>query len=470
MTIKQGAVSAGILFLLACFIFVTRAHFIALPLDRDEGAYAYVAAGANEGLMPYRDIFDHKPPFVYLVYQAGFGIFGVNYTAVRGIAVLWVILSMLAIYAALRKAAGEAAGIFAAIFYSFLQQSVMLQGINANAELFTHLPAALSLYFFLKAGRTGYFLSGLMCAAAVLFKPFLIMITPFFAAYVLLKERDIKAALMMAMGFFALTAFVSAVYIILGAGPAMYQALIAYNSAYSIAAGKIVTYVKSNALFFISETSGALALCVICAAGFSQNRARAAVSLFFLALLIPPVLIYRGIYAHYFVAVFPGLCAAAGLTAAIFLEKKKTAGIIAAAAVLLPLIAINAPFYLMKINEVSARQNMTNRYNETAVISEMISRVKKSNETLFVWQAEPQVYFLTGMKAPAGIPYYFNHDHLIRPRDGERLFREISENPRNFLVLDRYAALSGMDAMLASGYIKIMATKNFDVYYANIAK
>src|SRR5947208_653777 len=38
-----------------------------LPLERDEGAYGYVASRWLQGALPYRDVFDHKPPLIYLL-------------------------------------------------------------------------------------------------------------------------------------------------------------------------------------------------------------------------------------------------------------------------------------------------------------------------------------------------------------------------------------------------------------------
>src|ERR671922_2576087 len=39
-----------------------------LPLERDEGAYAVIATRWLAGDVPYRDLFDHKPPLIYVIY------------------------------------------------------------------------------------------------------------------------------------------------------------------------------------------------------------------------------------------------------------------------------------------------------------------------------------------------------------------------------------------------------------------
>jgi len=48
----------------------------AYPFGADQGIYATVADGIREGLAPYRDIFDLKPPGIYYVYAGAFAVGG----------------------------------------------------------------------------------------------------------------------------------------------------------------------------------------------------------------------------------------------------------------------------------------------------------------------------------------------------------------------------------------------------------
>lgn len=45
-----------------------------VPLDQDCGVYAYVAERWAEGELPYRDVWDHKPPLIYATYRAIFAV------------------------------------------------------------------------------------------------------------------------------------------------------------------------------------------------------------------------------------------------------------------------------------------------------------------------------------------------------------------------------------------------------------
>ena len=63
------------------------------PLTRDQGAYAYIADLMMHGGAPYRDVWDLKPPAVYLAYQAAFMLFGRSETSVRVLDALYTLLS-----------------------------------------------------------------------------------------------------------------------------------------------------------------------------------------------------------------------------------------------------------------------------------------------------------------------------------------------------------------------------------------
>lgn len=50
---------------------------------RDQGIYAMVASGLLDGKLPYRDIWDFKPPGIYLLYAVAFGALGESMLAPR---------------------------------------------------------------------------------------------------------------------------------------------------------------------------------------------------------------------------------------------------------------------------------------------------------------------------------------------------------------------------------------------------
>ncbi len=52
------------------------AHSLWLPFGDDQGLYFYVGREWKHGTLPYRDVFDHKPPGIYVIYRLALTLFG----------------------------------------------------------------------------------------------------------------------------------------------------------------------------------------------------------------------------------------------------------------------------------------------------------------------------------------------------------------------------------------------------------
>lgn len=58
-------------------------QIVTFSFGRDQSIYAVVGSGLLDGQMPYRDLWDFKPPGIFLVYAASFGVFGHSMIAPR---------------------------------------------------------------------------------------------------------------------------------------------------------------------------------------------------------------------------------------------------------------------------------------------------------------------------------------------------------------------------------------------------
>lgn len=65
-----------------------------LPFGRDQGLYFYVAREwAKRGSIPYRDVFDHKPPGIYALHRLAIHLFGETQWGIRVLDLIAVLLS-----------------------------------------------------------------------------------------------------------------------------------------------------------------------------------------------------------------------------------------------------------------------------------------------------------------------------------------------------------------------------------------
>ena len=67
-------------------------QILLFPFGRDQGIYALVGEGLLHGKLPYRDLWDFKPPGIFFVYALAQGLFGKSMLAPRLLEVLGLLL------------------------------------------------------------------------------------------------------------------------------------------------------------------------------------------------------------------------------------------------------------------------------------------------------------------------------------------------------------------------------------------
>src|SRR5438067_7903263 len=67
---------------IAVVVFI-RIHFLAIPLERDEGEYAYAGQLMLQGIPPYRMAYNMKLPGIYAAYAAMMAVFGQTDTGIH---------------------------------------------------------------------------------------------------------------------------------------------------------------------------------------------------------------------------------------------------------------------------------------------------------------------------------------------------------------------------------------------------
>ena len=120
-------------------------------LSDDEAIYATTAAAMSRGSLLYRDVVDHKPPFIYHVYQAGFAALGrYNTHGAHALVVVSVLLTAMLLFAIKRKDSSEWSGLWAAgLFLVFSTTWHDYDALAANCELFLLLPQTAAAWLLL---------------------------------------------------------------------------------------------------------------------------------------------------------------------------------------------------------------------------------------------------------------------------------------------------------------------------------
>lgn len=161
-----------------------------VPPGRDQGIFLYHGWGLIEGLVPYRDLWDHKPPGIYFLYAAALKIFGHRYVSINIFDILWRLATVAAVYSLARKIYGKREGYIAAIIYG-IWATAAGSGFwwTAQAESFMVLPLVLSMHFFLIEAMTAHALCGIMAAFSTTLKTTAGLMILFYVAAIYIMPR-----------------------------------------------------------------------------------------------------------------------------------------------------------------------------------------------------------------------------------------------------------------------------------------
>ncbi|MDE2302519.1 MAG: glycosyltransferase family 39 protein [Sphingomonadales bacterium] len=173
---RQSPLASGIIVPAALVAIAAVIRLPALLYARaidDEAVYAVVARVMLAGGLPYRDAIERKPPLLFAVYWAIFGLFGPdNWLALHGVMLVWVLLTMLGLFWLVRRLFDTTSGVIAALLYAVLQPWATAKNLAFNGEVLMNLPlvAAYALALRPRPGGTRAFAAGLLLAIAFLLK------------------------------------------------------------------------------------------------------------------------------------------------------------------------------------------------------------------------------------------------------------------------------------------------------------
>src|SRR6478672_6728299 len=103
-------------FLVCAAACVIRWPIAAMPLERDEGEYAYIAQRWWLGDVPYRDSFDQKPPGAFVAYAVIEKVFGTSPAAIHWGTQVYTLCTLALIFLVGRELFGPTEGLLAALF------------------------------------------------------------------------------------------------------------------------------------------------------------------------------------------------------------------------------------------------------------------------------------------------------------------------------------------------------------------
>jgi 4-amino-4-deoxy-L-arabinose transferase-like glycosyltransferase len=476
-----GAVAAVILL----FAFV-RVRLADVPLERDEGEYAYAGQLILQGVPPYVQAYNMKFPGTYYAYALIMALFGQTPSGIHLGLLLVNAATTLLVFSIGRRLSGDLAGAIAAAAFGLLSIDRWVMGVFAHATHFVLLPALAGLYLLLpgRGPRRAWrlLLAGALLGVAVLMKQHAVFYLPLGALLLLARgdgpppASEGRARRPAALSFSAasLRGAVPAVAL-LAAGALVPFALLCALFLWQGVLGAFWFWTFQYAKEYVSEVplSGAPEALVL-----SLNQVLRAssplwllggaglIALFAARRSPPERLFVTGLLAasllavcpgwyfrmHYFILVLPAIALLVGIAfdalggllgRALPGIGARLAAAAAFAAVAALLLYLQRDFlFTMTPRELSRTRYGSNPFIEAVEVGREIAKRTAPGDRIAVLGSEPEIYFYANRRSATGYIYTYplmeSQKYAARMQDEMR--REIEKAHPKFLVFAKITA------------------------------
>lgn len=450
--------------LLTVFI---RLRLLDVPLERDEGEYAYAGQLILDGVMPYAQAYNMKMPGIYFAYAGIEAVFGQTCRGVRIGALVLNVATILMLFFFARDIFGPVVGLASATAFGLLSLGTSVQGIMANAEHFVILPAVAGVYCLVAATRRQhpllFWASGLLLGTAFLMKQHGIAFIAFAGLYLCIVELRRKpfkkSRFAERLGVFALGVILpfAVICVVLWCSGVFdrfwfwtFQYACEYVSSVPLSAGLEVLALR---LKVIAGSAAAIwILAGVGAAGTLLNPTLRKRGWFvwgfvlFSFLAICPGFYFR---PHYFILLLPAVsllagCGFGGLTSLCnraklhFVKFLVPAGV----AVLVLFFSIYPQRQvLFQLSPIAVSRMMygANPFPESLEIARFIKDNSSEDDTVAVIGSEPQIYFYADRRSATGYIYTYAlmEPHQFAAQMQEEMIAEIeAANPKFLLFIN----------------------------------
>jgi len=439
-----------------------RIRLLGLPLERDEGEYAYTGQLLLQGIPPYKLAYSMKLPGTAASYALLMSIFGDTTTGIHlGLIVINLVTVGLIFFLG-RYLMGELAGVAAAATYGVISLMPYVLGQAAHATHFVVLPAIAGALVLIRAldrqSRVLIFASGCLFGLALLMKQPGLFFVLFGVVYLFSRDRSEHVKLRQ-------SALRSLIFLLGATVPLFVTCLLLWNvgvfekfwfwtikyasqygSRVSIADGlRIFADKLPNALGTAWPIWGVAAIGLLMCVVNRTLRTRAVfltMFAFFSILSVCPGFYFR---PHYFILVLPAVSLLAGAAVAVAFDTIRFGAQNFRFAVLLlfgfalawPMWSEGDFFFERPLAEANRMVNGKNPFPESGKIGEYIRAQSNPSDTIAVLGSEPQIYFYAQRRSATGYIYTYS---LMEPQPyahqmQQEMIREIEAAQPKFLVL-----------------------------------
>jgi hypothetical protein len=407
-----------------------RWRLLEVPLDRDEGEYAYFGQLLLAGVPPYAAAYNLKLPGIYGAYALILGALGQTTAAIRIGLMVVTSLTTVGLYALGSRLAGPVVGILAAALFAAESLNPKLLGIAAYAEHFALLPVVGGALVLLNTARDRRLaplsVAGLLFGLGFLVRQSAILFIVAGFVYLLTTHVEeaaragrTRAATVFLAGAVTPLALTCLALTAAGTFRTFWFWTVQYAPYYQ--ADLLTGW--SNLIRTLSavapSSSVVLTLALIGSVAIGRDRLREGrlLVLFFAAASLLGAAVGLQFRPHYFLLTVPAVAvlAAVGLSALSGLVSRPSStalrrGLpiaVALAAIAQPLYASRAILFELSPAEVSRAIYGRNPFPESVEVARYIREHSEAGDRVAVVGSEPQIYFYSSRRSATGFIYTY---------------------------------------------------------------
>ncbi len=450
-----------ILGLVAIFVFFIRLRLLGVPLERDEGEYAYMGQLLLQGILPYTEAYNMKFPGIYFVYALILAIFGQTHTGIHLALALVNITTSILLFLIGRRLFNNIVGIITASSFLIMTLSPAIQGFWANSEHFVILPAVggilLMLWALEKHSIKGILFSGLLLGSTFLIKQHGIFFTLFGFIYFCLvyirKRPSFSKKVFFDVGLFVLgiiMPFGLTIILFLTCGnfenfwfwtfkyASEYASSISISLGVANLKGSFVLIMKPNFLIMIVALFGLVSI-------FWSKAGKSRWFFVFGFFIASFFSICPGFYfrLHYYVLLIPAIALLFGVGVnsiterfSSFVTRVLVASCIATISLIYPLISQRVFLFKLSPEEACRVTYGLSPFPESLEIAKFIKKNTNENDKIAVLGSEPQIYFYSKRKAATGYIYMYAlmELHQFAAQMQKEMISEIEASDPKYIV------------------------------------
>lgn len=454
----------------------------------DEGIYLVLGQAINKGLLLYRDIFDNKPPLIYLLAAAAGGtMFWFRFFLMVSVLASTYLFSQLSRKLFPRE---KKAVMVATIAFAFLTTIRKFEGTIANSEIFILLPtvAGLNLIFHFLEQKTknyqGFFIVGLIMGLAPLLKiPAVFDFAAIFLFLALFQAKNTlfrlgKKEAVFVAGYLLPLFLTGLFFLARGAFTPFFTACFEQTFGYlfSWKTGShlfsLASFVKSDLLIRSGLLLAGLGILFLKRKGLSLLLIF--VPLWFIFALFAATLSGRP-YPHYLIQVIPPFALLIGF---LFLKKERLARPLALVLFLLLALGViryrfwayaTLPYYQNFLQFVFGQKDKEAYFayfgQKTSQLYELAQFINESTgpqEKVFIWSNEPQLYALS-RRLPIG-PYTVAY-HIQDLNQQKTIATLLGQQKPSLIIINHLLpTFTELESLVNKEYRIIKATEDFTVW------